>query len=323
MATKRFHDILTRLPQCAAWLAGDQRGAVSVLVAAGLVAFFGFAAISIDAGRAFVEKQRLQNVADAASLAGARALPDQAEAERVAREVVAQNGIPDGDRVDVTFPDGGSIRVAVRNPVEYVFAPVLGYNRSTLEAAARAASGGVSSITGDDDAGEDQVNGGAVPLAVEWGNFQPGELVTLKVGPGGQTNGNFHALALGGQGASTYRRNLKYGFAGTVRVGDWLRTEPGNMAGPTRDGVTWRIDQDPSSTFDTVAAGSPRVAYVAVVDSFRSVQGRDEVKVAGFAAFYLERYAGNGEVTGRFLRWMSEGEIGGSDYGLRSTRLVE
>ncbi len=51
---------------------GGQRGAVLILVAAGLVMFLVFVALALDIGYALVVKNELQNVADAAALAGAR-----------------------------------------------------------------------------------------------------------------------------------------------------------------------------------------------------------------------------------------------------------
>lgn len=451
---------------------GEERGSISVLLAAAMVAIFGFGALSVDVGRAFVTRQRLQDVADAAALAGASHLPDAGAAEDAARSVAAANGIPD-ERVEVAFP-GDAIRVSVSADVHYLFAPVLGFMADALSASATARAGGVVALSGgrwdrraddypggggdrgcdessgersedrgedgsgdavhqdgedssgdheadagdgEDGTGEDhgshhekkskkseesdgqssesdgedpesghdgededvdsghgdengeadqgsedpggcrdgsgdaegddgtgdaegdgqdarggrdgeaeegRVNGGAVPLAVEKADFVVGQLVTLKLGAGQANSGNFHALALGGTGAANYLRNLKYGFPGTVRVGHTLRTEPGNMVGPTEEGIRWRIEQDPAATADTVAAGSPRVMYVVVVDSFDGVHGRGEVSVAGFAAFFIEEYAGNGEVRGRFLRWVTTGEGGGpAAYGLQQVTLLQ
>ncbi len=52
----------------------DSRGAVAVMVAISLVMLLGFAALVIDIGHALVTRNELQNVADAAVLAGARQL---------------------------------------------------------------------------------------------------------------------------------------------------------------------------------------------------------------------------------------------------------
>ena len=51
-----------------------ERGAIAVLTALGLVAFLGFASLAVDIGHLYVVRNELQNVADAAALAGARQL---------------------------------------------------------------------------------------------------------------------------------------------------------------------------------------------------------------------------------------------------------
>lgn len=168
----------------------------------------------------------------------------------------------------------------------------------------------------------ERYNGGLAPLAVERDSLIKNSLVALKVEPGFQTKGNFHAVALGQRGASSYERHLKYGYKGSVKIGYLLETQPGDMAGPTRSAIEWRISQDPNATYDSVRHGSPRILYVAVVDSFDEVQGRDSVKVVGFAAFFLEGYSHPGEVIGRFIDTVANGDINGPDFGLKTVRLV-
>lgn len=462
----------------------EERGATTVIVAAMAVALMGFSAISLDAGRAYATRARLQDVADAASLAGAQMLPDAAEAERVAREYAVANGVADPAAVQVDFPDGRSVRVHIENTLPFLFAPVLGYNETNLAAAARATSGGLSAIHGggpggpggpdgmgeggggdgaggdagdgasddagdgsgnsgrecrpedasgdntggdgnegdgqdashngdgnegdgqdashsgdgnegdgrdashngdgnegdgrdashsgdgnegdgqdashdsvdtgagcgdgrdvssdrgdgedrdrehrddqqsDQEAGDGQdVNGGMVPLAIEEQELHFGDQVALKVGPGLGIGGNFHALALGGNGASRYETNLKRGYEGTVRIGDLILTEPGDMAGPTARAVGRRMGLDRLASHETVAAGSPRVVYVAVIGTpFADIHGRVAVRVTGFAAFFLEGVADDGTVRGRFLRWVGTGDNAGPDYGLRALKLTE
>ena len=54
----------------------EERGAIFVLTALMLPVIFGFMGIAYDVGNVYVHKSRLQNVADAAALAGARAYLD-------------------------------------------------------------------------------------------------------------------------------------------------------------------------------------------------------------------------------------------------------
>ena len=59
-------------------------------------------------------------------------------------------------------------------------------------------------------------------------------------------------LDLPGQagGAAKYGAQLLSGVGGSVSIGDRIATEPGNMVGPTRDGVNARCDADPGSVWD-------------------------------------------------------------------------
>src|SRR5919202_586507 len=69
-----------------------ERGQVLVLVAAMLVLLLGVAAIAIDVGYAYYGKRALQVSADAAALAGAAELPNQANAKSVALQFSASSG---------------------------------------------------------------------------------------------------------------------------------------------------------------------------------------------------------------------------------------
>lgn len=293
-------------------LARDQGGNVTLLLAGGMVALCGFAAISVDAGRAFAGRQRLHDVTDAAALAGATHLPDRTTlAADAAVAVAADNGVAGG--LSISFPDSRTIAVEAAGSTDLLLAPVLDSLLSELRytVTSRATVIGIGAVR----------PGGGVPLATERKEFAFGELVTLKVGPGDGTGGNFHPLALGGSGADAYRENLERGHTGVMRVGDRYYTEPGNMAGPTRQGVDRRIGLDEAATFDTVQAGSPRLVFVPVVDPFVGADGRTELVVRGFAAFFLEGAGGGGEITGRFVRWIIPGEPDGEDFGLVTVRL--
>ncbi len=458
----------------------SQAGAVQVLFALLLAVLAGFTALSVDLGRVFVERQRLQNVADAAALAGSRYLPDRDRAASVALDVAGENGITPA-AVQVDFPAADRIAVRISQHMPFVLASALGVQGTDVGAAAVVAKSGVGSLSGgdpslgadgcryegeagdgedgghdgegdghdggghghdgggdeqgggngdghgehgdghgdgehgdgghdgeghghghgsegqgdgnenghghggdgqgdgnsnddghadegdghsseegtglprcggdsggdgsgggrgdggegsdggrdgSDEGGEERVNGGMAPLAVEQtvlADLLPGELTELKVGPGGQTRGNFHALALGATGSKAYETNLRYGFPGVVTVGDTVATEPGNMAGPTDRAVAWRLAADPTADWRSVRPGSPRLLYVGVIDAFDSVAGRDTVTLLGFAAFFLEECepsAPSGAVCGRLLQWVAPGRGGGQSFGFDAVQIV-
>lgn len=336
-------------------LLGSRRGAVAVLVGVGLAVLFGFGALAADLGRVYGVRVKLQNAADAAALAGAAKF-DPARAREAALEVLRQNGIEEarGDAVEVEVEAPGGqterVRVTVRRSVPYLLARVLGVEGTEVPARAVArlssvdevrgkrspeAGGGDAECDGEEDEDEherceeadDDLEGKIAPLAVREDSWVPGQRVELRPRQG--DHGNYYSLALGGRGASTYRENFKYGYEGRLRVGDVLETEPGCMAGPTREALEYRLSRDPQATYDHFDPASPRLVYVAIVEG--EMHGRSQVRVKGFAAFFLEPSEGeNGGggnqcvVVGRFVRVVTRGKPGGAyDYGLETPLLEE
>lgn len=290
----------------------DERGSVAVLVAAGLTALVGLAALLVDAGRLYVTRSRLSAVADAAALAGAPLLPDDPDgAVQTAARYLEANGVAPAAAAIEADPARSRLRVSLRADEPLYLAPVLGHFRVSVPAEAVAARQVLAGTRG------------AVPLGVPEGTYAYGELVTLKgdSGEGRVSPGNFRALAFEGRGANRYEQHLREGFRGWLRVGDAVETEPGVMTGPTRRAVEARIQADPDATFRTVRAGSPRLVTVPIVRGFPN--GRGEVTVVAFGVFFLEDVDG-GRVTGRFLRFLTtgEGSDGAPDYGAYVIRLV-
>src|SRR5256714_10397917 len=71
----------------------NERGQALVLTAVAMVMVCGMAALVLDVGNWFRDKRRLQGTADAAALAGAQALPDDASgAKTQALNYANQNG---------------------------------------------------------------------------------------------------------------------------------------------------------------------------------------------------------------------------------------
>ncbi|MEZ6852816.1 pilus assembly protein TadG-related protein [Halodesulfovibrio aestuarii] len=156
-----------------------------------------------------------------------------------------------------------------------------------------------------------------------------GTQVALKIGNAQDTivPGQFNAVDLPPlnkatpvPGASIYRENIA-GCSGSnadlaVEIGDELQLEPGNMVGPTRQGLAALVAQDPGASWDTAtgriinsaypdAINSPRVAIIAFYDPTRPPQsGRNTVFVNYLAAVFVEDVQGQ-DVTGRFIRAMA------------------
>ncbi len=97
-------------------------GTVMVMMALGLVAFLGLASLAVDMGNLYVAKNELQNVADAAALAGARQLIDNSNGTAVVDSTAAQAAamgvaqtqaqlsnqasLPDASRTDLSIAFG-------------------------------------------------------------------------------------------------------------------------------------------------------------------------------------------------------------------------
>jgi Flp pilus assembly protein TadG len=294
----------------------NQRGSTYVITVLTMTVILGFTALVIDIGLFFIEKTKLSNSVDAAALAGAQELPSNPElAIQVAKDYAVKNGISLNDIEVVVEEYNTVIKVNATRKVNSVFARVLGitdYQVNTVSIAK------VAPVTA--------VYDGIRPLVVEEQNFQYGQQVVLKEEGGDGYNGNYGAVSLGGTGSSVFLNNIKYGYKGKLKVGQIIYTEPGNMAGDTVKGVKFINDVD-SSTFENYTRDSLRLWTIPVVDSL-SVDGRDYVKIVGFAEFFVEDAvykAGKTEIIGRFIKFATNGDISDSqlNFGLMGIKLIQ
>ncbi|WP_243368267.1 pilus assembly protein TadG-related protein [Fundidesulfovibrio soli] len=121
-------------------------------------------------------------------------------------------------------------------------------------------------------------------------------------------------------GGNEYRTNIS-GCTGSsnsdVSVGDFLKMEPGNMTGPTKQGIEDLIASDPGAHWDSATKSivgsnqtdplnSPRVGMIAFYDPRDPPSsGRDTVKVYQLGAVFIEGINGSGDVTARFIKDMA------------------
>lgn len=301
-----------------------ERGSVIVLVTLALTALLGFCAIVTDVGLMYAEKAHLQNSVDAAALAGVQELPnDSTLAAQTASAYATQNGVP---TVTVTFEANNTkIIVQATQQVPTYFARIWGITEEQISVSAKAMMVPPTELSG------------AVPLSIQEQDFVYGQKYVLKyggrsdnsdwflddsknnavkkIGEESGTPGWYGALELSGMGADTYRTDLANGYAGTLRVWQILDVKHGNMSGPTADGINTRLSRDtrvPKNTIDNYDRNAPQIVYIPIVkiisESGNSIQ---EVQIVGFAAFFLEGVAGNGNdsiVTGWFIRTLTSNE---------------
>jgi hypothetical protein len=119
-------------------------------------------------------------------------------------------------------------------------------------------------------------------------------------------------------GADEYRDNIAKCNPASVWPGDWLATEPGNMVGPTNQGMRDLIAQDPNAYWDPITQSvqgsqfqvSPRIVLIPIHDPRIPIKsGRpSSLQVVKVAAFFMEQMEGNAEVRGRFLKVRAPGE---------------
>lgn len=297
------------------WLSiHEEKGNVAILLSILMVALLGFSGMAIDAGVAFAERTKLSNALDSAVLAGAQDLPfGSAKAIETAQTYLRLNGIP-LDAVTITVsPDERQIEIIGNEEVAHYFVKVLGIDSSNVSAVSKARIAPVKSV-----------KGGIRPFAVEDFPYVYGERITLKQGAGSSYNGNFGVVALGGTGSSVYENNALYGYQGTLVIGDYIPTEPGNMAGVSNTLKNY-INSLPD-TFETYSRNSKRLWTVPLVDTLE-VSGRDDVVVTGFAQVFVEdiqKQSGKISIDARFVRFVTNGEIDmtAEDQGVYGVKLI-
>lgn len=142
-------------------------------------------------------------------------------------------------------------------------------------------------------------------------------------------------------GAATYRRNICSCNATSISLGEPYDLQPGNMIGPTFQGVDELIAQDPDAFWDTslndgdggvnspdygTGLASPRVVKVALFDPTQVTQsGMQSIVFNNFALMFLEGQQNpQAPVMGRFMYYVS-GEGSNTTTGslVLTLRLVE
>jgi hypothetical protein len=279
------------------------------------------------------------------ALAGAQEIPDQGLANSKAQEWETKNAVQPSEVVSIEFgttcsgiSEPNTITVRLRRSQPAFLARVLGITSSTLHACATAGRFSLGGGTGAVPWGlEDSCFTGAT--------F--GQTYTLKYDSQATgTNcdsqgGNFGAMAVDESGAGPnctsipgpdeerkYRKAICFGAirdlcsvtatdcvgeagddcAGSPVADHELCTETGNMTGPTRDGVEYRMSHTSADCdtwgevvldgglnpacnpwlYGSPATDSQRVILVPIVDGLWSEGGRHKVTIVDFAIFFLE-----------------------------------
>lgn len=322
-----------------AW--SDQRGAAALFAAISMVALIGMSAFVLDMGMHYTEASKLQAALDSAALAAAKELPAKntgaiewdlacyraiSYASKNNCQIKQENIKPIYEDEDPSKPIIG-IQVSKSINVDYTFARVLGFYSKTIE---RSASAGLAPAGAIRGAVPLSITSASLAMAIESGMVTG---ITIKCSSDtsqigfdfDQISGWFGALRFEGNGASTYSSLLALGYSGTLKIGQILEVEKGNMSGPTLDGFTTRYNSCRyNCTADNFHSECPRLVYIPVVE----VLSNRTVEVVGFAPFFLEECGGNGNNSYIKATYVSgvvipgaEGGESGEDFGLYVSKL--
>lgn len=296
----------------------DRRGQVMTLTVLFITALSGMAALVLDVGSWFQEQRELQQVADAAALAGAQALPeDSALAATLAREYVTKN---DGPSPQIGFSSSSgahtdTISVRVQRPAPGFFARVFNIDSVTVNAKAAARASNPNSARWAAPIGVDEQHPLLACEPLPCFN-EPTELDMEKVGPGA-----FRLLNLdhskGGTGPKTLGEWLLSGFDGYMPLGQY-NSDPGAKfnSSEVKDALDLRLNTE--MLFPV---------YRTIIEEGANL----EYEVIGWVGFVPTSYKVNGNggtIYGYFTRVIWEGIQNQSasedpDFGVRSIQLIE
>lgn len=269
-----------------------RRGGLLVIVAGAMTALLGMAALVVDVGIALAQRTKMQMAADAAAMGAVRQVKMSESHARLEGITVAKlNGYNiKGTHINVDRNEK-KVTVAWKEPTGLVLAPL--FKILSVDVGVKSTAALVAI----------QPRVRVAPFIVARGRINLGSTTKLKYGPGESTHGNFGAVSIDGTGANVYRQTIIEGAKTEIRTGMFLDTEPGNMAGPTEQGVSTLVAGDSTAYEDVLTSpNTKRLIVVPLVDDidFDNLNGRKPIMIRGFARFYLIGAEG-GVVTGRFI----------------------
>jgi Flp pilus assembly protein TadG len=160
-----------------------------------------------------------------------------------------------------------------------------------------------------------------IPLSViddDVNTILPGNLYTIRAAPGNKVSpGNYQILAVSGRGGKDVREDLAEGIDQCMSPGDMVDTKPGVTAGPVRQGLNTRFDEYSGGTvnptdhppdtnikegitysqyLEGTSTQSPsnqglrgrRVVIIPIIKKGEFDNGRDQVRIDRFGAFFLQ-----------------------------------
>lgn len=205
-------------------LSSDQRGQTVVFTVISLVVLLGMGAFVLDVGSWFRADRRVQQVADAAALAGAQVLPDDpGRALSLAREYASRNGGPDPSNIAISNVKGpnDTITVEMSDTAPGVLSRMFGISVVDVgaRASARASLLGEARWVAPIGVSEDH----PAVRGLAWDKPTDIELINLHKPKSGNAAGAFGLIDIAGGngsvGASELGRWMDEGYSGLMAQG--------------------------------------------------------------------------------------------------------
>jgi hypothetical protein len=259
----------------------DERGAVGVVVAMLMVPMMGFAAISIDAAALWNQRLQLQTGADAGALAIAHdcALGLCGNPAQTAQTMATSNMNSDAATATVTSLTSSEVTVRNSGLREYWFAPVLGFESSTITTEATARWGAPTGGTA------------VLPLAFSYCEFlaQTGGLVPSTI----TQRIIYFTKSSGVPGCTGPSNNVVPGGFG------WLAVNSGSCQ--TTSAISGMLPSDPGNSVPSscsssdLAAIQNKTVLLPIFDREYGSGSNATYQVYGYAAFVITGYHFGGQ----------------------------
>ncbi len=312
----------------------NEKGNILVFSVASLVTLLLFASMAIDVGCILTARNQLQCAVDASALAGATGLVSSRDVARAHAVAVGSKNTYVEQPVqilsdEVSFPAANQVSVQITRPVPLFFLPVIGVQSVDISAIAVAELSTIVSTKhlrpwGLPDMGWPT----GAPVVIKSGSLgapstEPSFFYPVDYPPLNRGNPE--------TGGDVYRENIIYGCDGFVSIGDIIQVEPGNMIGPTKQGLQDLIAMDPYAYWDGdhvansqyPGASSPRIVKIPLYDpNLPPDSGRNTIEVIGLASFFVVGLQGN-DVIGIYMEKVTDGRFGSGYSFLMGTRLIQ
>ena len=340
-----------------------EKGFVLVVVAALLIVLIAFVALGVDTGALYSARTSAQEVADAAALAGAFTFvndptaPQPTTATNAATQVAINNSIM-GKAVVATDVVATADVVNQKVTVTVTSTQPTYFAKAIWNSSANISATGVAEAA-DESTGSSCAKPWFVPNSIFSGSVcgsecDPGQLLidpsTKKVTAFGRSKigtqftikpqnpstalspGNFYAIRFpGATGAADYRTEIGGCANAYLRCSESYSVEPGNMVGPTKQGVEDLIGDPPRFVW-IAPARYKRLSDGKIFDMSENVivapiwsacgsgfcpsgKVKSDLQIVGFGVFFLEGISGS-DVLARLLNISSCGSGGsGTETG--------